>query len=324
MPLILPPTDANIRTAATRLRLGDPVAFPTETVYGLGAHTMNPAAIDRLYELKGRPADNPLIAHVADRSAARKLVSRWDDRCELLATRFWPGPLTLVLPRADRVGPRATAGLPTIAVRCPSHPVALSLLGEFDGPVSAPSANRSGYVSPTTAQHVADDFAGQIDMIILEGGPCGGGIESTVLDLSAGLPRILRPGGVTIEQVREVIGDVEQPRISEQGSSPGSSMQHYSPRKPVELVDPGALSSHVAARRSAASVLCFDGSMVRPPHEAIVMPRSAESYAARLYDALRGADRAAASTSIIIELPPMQDGVWSAIHDRLRRAATER
>jgi L-threonylcarbamoyladenylate synthase len=230
MPLILPPTDANIRTAATRLRLGDVIAFPTETVYGLGGDTMNPAAIERIYRLKGRPADNPLIAHVAAQSEARVLAARWDDRCEKLALRFWPGPLTLVVPRADAVPGASTAGLPTIAVRCPNHPVARALLEEFAGPISAPSANRSGYVSPTTAQHVADDFADQVDMMVLDGGPCGGGIESTVLEVSDDVPRILRPGGVTAEQIRAVIGDVWQAPVARQAASPGTSMQHYSPR----------------------------------------------------------------------------------------------
>ena len=143
MPLILPPTEASIRTAATRLRLGDVIAFPTETVYGLGGDTMNPVAIDRIYKLKGRPADNPLIAHVADRATACRLAARWDDRCDALARRFWPGPLTIVLPRAAHVPAASTAGLPTIAMRCPNHPVARALLDEFAGPLSAPSANRS-------------------------------------------------------------------------------------------------------------------------------------------------------------------------------------
>ncbi len=218
MPRLVEPTDEGIVEAVRQLRRGAIVVFPTETVYGLGADTFNPEAIDAVYALKGRSQDMPLIAHVYDSRQARELVAVWDDRCERLVERFWPGPLTLVLPRADHLPSRATAGRSTIAVRAPAHPVARKLIGGFDGPISAPSANRSGDRSPTTAGHVVADLAEFEDLMVLDGGPCEVGIESTVLDLtpesaSEGAPadrpsppRVLRLGGVSREEIQDVVG----------------------------------------------------------------------------------------------------------------------
>jgi L-threonylcarbamoyladenylate synthase len=324
MPRIVPPTDESIARAVKTLRAGGVVAFPTETVYGLGADTFSPAAIAEVYHLKGRPTDNPLIAHVRNVDDARKLVKQWDDRCEKLARMFWPGPLTLVLPRADNIPSTITAGLDTIAVRCPSHPVARQLLEAFGAPLSAPSANRSGHVSPTQARHVADDFARIPDaetLLILDGGDSEVGIESTVVDMTAAVPRVLRPGSIGLEQLQEVLGPMDAPRMQSQSSSPGTSMLHYAPRTPVELVDTDELRQRLAAPGGTPlAVLCFSPPFVKPPHRPVGMPRRADQYARRLYDALRRAD-AFGCGRILIELPPADNALWRAVHDRLRRAA---
>jgi L-threonylcarbamoyladenylate synthase len=330
MPRIAPPTLETIAHAAGVLHAGGAVAFPTETVYGLGALTLNQAGLEQVYQLKGRPASNPLIAHVLDASQARLLIApgAWDARCHALAERFWPGPLTLVLPKASRVPDRATAGLPTIAVRSPAHQVARALI-EKAGPISAPSANRSGRVSPTTAQHVFDEFndpadAIARDLLIIDGGQCELGIESTVLDLSAGgQPRLLRPGSVTLEQLRDVLGEIDAPAITSQAASPGTASSHYAPQTPVELVDTAALRSTLAAHAAAGRrcvALCFDVAAVAPPHAAIGMAQDAGQYARDLYRALREAD-ARGHDSIIIELPASSSQQWRAINDRVRRAA---
>jgi L-threonylcarbamoyladenylate synthase len=318
MPRLVKPTDDLIADAATRLRDGRVVAFPTETVYGLGADTFNVDAIDRVFALKGRPLDNPLIAHVLEEQQARTVCS-WDDRCSQLAREFWPGPLTLVLPRAAAVPREATAGWPTIAVRAPAHPVARGLLAAFGRSISAPSANRSGHVSPTTARHVADDFAADADLLILDGGPCAVGIESTVLDLTGSMPSVLRPGAVSVETLRERLGEVAIGDIAHQAASPGTTSRHYAPQTTTELVSPAELAPRLDTLRSPAVVLCFDGSAVGAPHQAIVMPRAPEAYAARLYGALREAD-ALRPGRIVVEQPPSAEGMWLAVHDRLRRA----
>lgn len=318
-PLLLEPTDAAIAQAALQLRQGEVVAFPTETVYGLGGDTFNRKAIRRIYALKGRPGDNPLIAHVLDARLLDRLVERWDDRSQALADRFWPGPLTIVVKKSASVPDEATAGLPTIAVRCPAHEVARALLQSFGGPISAPSANRSGRVSPTRAEHVATDFIDVDDLLILDAGPSRVGIESTVIDLSGAKPRVLRPGSITREQLETIVGTVESPWIDSQASAPGTNLKHYAPRKPAELVSAAALPSRLAALREPAAVLCFDARAAPAPHRALVMPRQAEPYAAALYTALREADSLAVAR-ILIEAPPYRSGVWSAVHDRLRRA----
>ncbi len=223
------------------------------------------------------------------------------------------------MPRGPLVPERATAGWPTIAVRAPAHPVARRLLLEFGGPVSAPSANRSGHVSPTTARHVADDFADTADLLILDGGACDIGIESTVLDLTADPPAVLRPGAVTVEALRSVLGDVAVARSAGQVASPGTSPRHYAPWTAAELVEPEALAERLEALREPAVVLLRDPRRVPAPHRAIEMPAEAEAYAARLYDALREAD-AAGVARILIERPPGREGLWPAIADRLERA----
>jgi len=313
-----PGTVAAINEAAARLRAGGVVAFPTETVYGLGADTFNPEAIERIYRLKGRPADNPLIAHVLDVGQARHLTRRWDDRCDALAKRFWPGPLTLVLMRADRVPPEATADLPTIAVRSPRHAAARALLRAFGGPISAPSANRSGRISPTCAAHVAADFADAGDLLILDGGPCDVGIESTVLDMTQRPPAVLRPGSVTVAALCEELGEAAAAAPAlQQGPSPGTSPFHYAPVTPAELVSD--VQGRLKSLAAPAVAVCLDAGRVAPPHRAIPMPADAGAYAAELYDALRRAD-AMRCALIVIERPAAQGELWDAIRDRLRRA----
>src|SRR3954468_3925357 len=198
------------------LRSGGLVAFPTETVYGLGADATNAAAGEKIFHVKGRPLTNPLICHVADEDVARRYVTVWPRAAQALVDRFWPGPLTVVLPKTDAIAANVTAGLGSVGLRAPDHLLTLEMLRAFDGPVAGPSANRSTHVSPTTAQHVRDEFGDAIDLI-LDGGPCAVGIESTVLDLSADHPRILRPGGVSRASIEEVIGtvDVRNPVVTE-------------------------------------------------------------------------------------------------------------
>jgi len=312
-------SEAAVAAAADRLRAGEPVAFPTETVYGLGADTFNTAALERVYALKGRPADNPLIAHVLDADQARRVAAVWEDRCELLANSCWPGPLTIVVPRAAGVPRIATAGWPSIAVRAPAHPVARRLLDAFGGPISAPSANRSGGVSPTTAGHVAADFADHADLLVLDGGPCTVGIESTVVDLTGDVPRLLRPGPVGIERLRAMLGEVTVPDSVAQAPSPGTTPRHYAPQTPTAIVDAAALAGRLAETTAPATVLCFAAATVPPPHRAIEMPPTPEAYAARLYAALREADRAGPQRILVVR-PPSVEGLWKAIGDRLQRA----
>jgi L-threonylcarbamoyladenylate synthase len=331
VPRIVASTPSAIAEAAHILRAGGVAAFPTETVYGLGALTLNERALNLVYELKGRPATNPLIAHVLDAEQAKLVIEpgAWNDRCDRLAGLFWPGPLTLVLRKSPRVPARATAGFPTIALRSPAHPVARGLIEQAGEPISAPSANRSGRVSPTTPQHVMDEFKDvpeARDLMILDGGASEVGIESTVLDLSDATrrARILRHGAVTIEQLRAALGEVDAPEIAAQTSSPGTSAAHYSPQTPAELIEPRDRGLAKALDRCAqtgvpCAVLCFDREQVRLPHSALPMPADANEYARVMYDMLRRAD-ALGCDRILIESPPSSNDLWRAIHDRLRRA----
>jgi len=319
MPRLVASDDAGIQAAAERIQAGAVAAFPTETVYGLGASTFDPAALRRIYAMKGRPLDNPLIAHVLDAVDARRLVQGWDTRCSRLAAAFWPGPLTLILPRAEVVPDEAVAGLSSIAVRSPMHPVARSLLYAVDGPVSAPSANRSGHVSPTTAEHVMADFPDEPELLVLDGGRAGFGIESTVLDLSGERPLIRRPGSVTAEALRRFVGPVHVLHAGEQGISPGTSPVHYAPDRPAIMVPSARLLVFLSSLQSPAAVLVMPGTSVRPPHVAIPMDPDAEGYARMLYARLREAE-ATGLARIVIEEPAGREGVWLAVLDRLRRA----
>ena len=247
MTVVHPVHADSITDAATRLGAGRIVAFPTETVYGLGGDTFSAPAIDAIYALKGRPADNPLIAHVTDASMALRVAAQWPDAADRLVDGYWPGPLTIVVQRHPAVPAEAAGGRDTIAVRAPAHAAARALLDAFGGPISAPSANRSGHVSPTTAAHVAADFADAADLLVLDGGPCSIGIESTVVDLASAPPRLLRPGSVTVDELRRMLPDLVVPTIAGQEASPGTASAHYAPRRPAELVDPSALDERLGA-----------------------------------------------------------------------------
>lgn len=321
------------------------MAFPTETVYGLGADGTSPAAVRRIFAAKGRPGDNPLILHIAMAADLHALVRSVPREANILAREFWPGPLTMVLPRAASVPDAVTAGLDTVAVRMPSHPVALALIRAAGVPVAAPSANRSGRPSPTRAEHVLADLEGRIE-VILDAGPTGVGLESTVLDLTVSPPMILRPGGVTSEDLERVLGRVElHPAAAgesvalAQARSPGMKYVHYAPEARVVLVegDQAAVAGRVRAlaegyRTAGLRVAilatggdseAYSGYDVWRPGTASVAPggRTA-AVAAGLYAALRDMDRAGVEVIIVEGIDAR--GLGLAIMNRLRRAASER
>jgi L-threonylcarbamoyladenylate synthase len=316
-------THPSIATAAAVLRAGGLVAFPTETVYGLGADALNPDAVRKVFELKGRPHRNPLIVHVADIATARAVASEWPPLAQRLAERFWPGPLTIVVPKHASIPTDVTAGTPTVGIRCPDHPMALDLLRAFGGPLVAPSANPSGFVSPTTADHVREGFPGA-ELLVLDGGPCRAGIESTVVSLTMDPPTILRTGAIPIDDLRAMIPTLRSGAADALGSlgSPGRLPSHYAPRAAVRLVSPAEIRAGAIPPGSCALVMSTDYTPAPGAH-IIAMPEDALAYAARLYAALREAD-AIRPAEIIVELPESSSGLWEAIHDRLRRAAAPR
>lgn len=322
MPRLEQATEEAVSAAVQCLRRSGVVAFPTETVYGLGGDTFSVSALRTIYELKQRPADNPLIAHVVDLAMAEPLLADTsaETRLALLASRYWPGPLTIVVRKHAEVPDEATGGRGTIAIRAPRHPVAQRLLQSFNGPVSAPSANRSGFISPTTAQHVADDFADVRDLLILDGGQCVVGLESTVLDLTNRTPRILRPGAITAENLRDVLGDVESPDIRIQDASPGTRASHYAPRTPAALLQRDELVATARASTDRLALIVLAPLEADTPHAQLLMTAEPRMYAMQLYRALREAD-ALDVKRILIERPPTDDDPrWAAVHDRLTRA----
>ena len=329
MPTV-PATPESIAEAARLIRAGALVAFPTETVYGLGADALDESAVRRIFAAKGRPSFNPVIAHVADADGARALVAAWPEAAERLAARFWPGPLTLVLPKRPAVPDAATAGLPAVAVRVPSHPVALALLRAAATPIAAPSANRYTQVSPTTAQHVEKALGDRVDLI-LDGGPTAVGIESTVVDLTGERPRLLRPGTIDAAALGEVLGEVplraavprraDAPRLA-----PGMVERHYAPRAAVWILDPArplGIAARVRAVRDEGGkvgALLLSPPPAEPPIDhPIAMPDDPARYARRLYAALHELDDAGC-TVILAERPPT-DPRWVGIRDRLERAS---
>lgn len=323
MPVVLDPSPEHVAECAARLKRGLAVAFPTETVYGLGCDSTSEPAVSAVYALKGRPPSNPLIAHVLDAAMAKKSVIGWDVRAQRLADAFWPGPLAIVLPRRAEICAASVGGRTTVAVRAPAHPVARALIAAFGGPVSAPSANRSGRVSPTTAAHVAEEFADVADLPILDGGSCEVGLESTVLDLSRARPMILRPGAVTAADLEPIIGPVAAPVIGGQASSPGTSPWHYAPLTPCVRVAAEELAARLATETGTVAVVAPAGTRVDAPHELLAMPHHAAAYAQLLYATLRKAD--AMGAALIAIVPPKETGgLWDAAHDRIRRATARR
>lgn len=309
----------NIAEAARLIRDGELVAFPTETVYGLGGDATNERAVAKIFEAKGRPQFNPLISHVLDASEARRLVL-WNATADKLAAHFWPGPLTLVLPRGkdSAIALLATAGLDTAAIRAPAHKMAQALIRAAGRPIAAPSANRSGTVSPTRAEHVVQSLGDRVKLI-LDGGPCPVGLESTVLDLTTSVPTLLRPGGATREAIEAVIGTVALSDALPSGNaahkSPGQLESHYAPAAPVRLD-----ATNVAGDEG---LLAFGP---RPPagaRQSLNLSPAGDlaEAAANLFAMLRALDRPGISRIAVMPIP--ETGLGLAINDRLRRAATD-
>lgn len=328
------PAPAAIDAAARRLDAGELVAFPTETVYGLGADARNPQAVARIYAAKGRPATHPVIVHLAPGDDPGGWVRTLGADARRLIDAFWPGPLTLILKRADAIPDAVSGGQDSIGLRCPSHPVAQALLRAFSdlqhghGGVAAPSANKFGHVSPTTAQHVRDEFGDSVH--VLDGGACDVGIESTIIDLSRGFPALLRPGRITSQQLADVLGaaprlpdgsDATAPRAS------GTLKAHYAPRTPLALLPLEAILCEVAAHApherlaviARASLPQAEALRARPNLQFVAAPDDPHVYARELYRMLRELDSANVLRIFIEPLPATAE--WAAVNDRLRRAA---
>ncbi|MDQ7969162.1 MAG: L-threonylcarbamoyladenylate synthase [Oxalicibacterium faecigallinarum] len=315
-----------IRDAARRLERGDLVAFPTETVYGLGADAENRCAVTYIYEAKGRPSNHPVIVHVAPEADLSYWVKSVPEDAHKLIAAFWPGPLTLILKRADNIPDTVSGGQDSIGIRCPSHPVAQALLRTFKdgkGGVAAPSANRFGHVSPTTAQHVRDEFGPNNPLVscVLDGGQSDVGIESTIVDLSRGKAVLLRPGHIDIDALAAVLGyspslpDAEAPRVS------GALDAHYAPSTPVVQIATAELKSILARLQNAgytAALMHYTDADVSAT-TTIKLSQDASAYAHDLYAGLRKMDEAKADV-IVVEMPPAGEA-WRGINDRLRRAA---
>lgn len=319
----------DIDRAQAALRAGKLVAFPTETVYGLGADALNVTAVSRIFQVKGRPANHPLIVHIASVDELPRWAERVPETALRLASAFWPGPLTLLLPKAAGVPNATTGGLPSVGLRVPAHPVALELLQSFGGGVAAPSANRFGRVSPTRAEHVRADLGDEID-VLLDGGECGVGVESTIVDLTGNAPVLLRPGGVTAEQIESLLG-VHLSRNAASGvRAPGMLASHYAPRADVELVALQALGTRareLSDRGRRVAVLIASAAEQRavldiPGLTLLELGASEASAAHELYAALREAD--ATGAEVVLAVPPSTQGLGEALADRLSKAAAPR
>ncbi|WP_432165486.1 L-threonylcarbamoyladenylate synthase [Streptomyces sp. bgisy031] len=317
---------SDIEKAAGVLRGGGLVALPTETVYGLGANAEDPAAVARIFQVKGRPPSHPLIVHIGGAEQLDDWVEDVSETARLLAERFWPGPLTLVLRRGSRVPLEATGGLDTVAVRVPDHPVALALLSAFGGGVTAPSANRFGSVSPTTADHVRAELGDAVDFV-LDGGACEVGVESTIVDVTGDAPSILRPGGVTREDLEAVLGCSLAVPSTSRVRVPGQHPSHYAPRAKVILVEPEKVVSEAElAQELGHRVGVFlPESFADAPlkvHAVVTVPGSLAAYARDLYGFLRELDQQ--GCDLIIASVPAEEGLGLAIANRLGRAAGPR
>jgi L-threonylcarbamoyladenylate synthase len=302
----------DIHKAAQLLRSGELVVFPTETVYGLGANALDSSAVRKIYALKGRPASSPLIVHVASVAEARTLAREWPEDAERLARQFWPGPLSIVVPKMPVIPDEVTAGLPTVGLRMPSHPLALRFLREAGVPVAAPSANRFTQLSPTTAQHVREAF-GEETPFLLDGGPCEVGLESTVIAVTKDGLEVLRPGMALVDDAAPIAWAAIEPAAPGAAHrSPGQHQKHYSPRTRVVLVHRGYLPHQ---GRGAYLWYAYDAAAAWK----LRMPEQPEAYAAMLYSVLHDLDRQGYDW-IAVELPPLAPE-WAAIRDRLLRAA---
>lgn len=312
--VVHPVSPETLSEAAERLRAGELVAFPTETVYGLGANARDPVAVARIFATKGRPATNPVIVHVADFAAARAVVAEWPETAEVLARAFWPGPLTMVLPKHPDIPAIVTAGGPTVAVRCPAHPVAQELIRLAGVPIAAPSANGSGELSPTTAAHVVRSL-GAHAVWVLDGGPCSGGVESTVVAITPEGVRLLRPGLIPESQLQAVLKTltVAEPGINptQPLPAPGMLTRHYAPRTALEIAEDETEAAFLANLYITAGLKVARWQPTGSPAEV----------ATRLYAELHALDDGGFDR-IIATLPP-HHGDWRAIRDRLTRAASE-
>ncbi len=304
-----------IDRAAEVLRRGGLVAFPTETVYGLGANALDGAAVGRIFDAKGRPATNPIIVHIGDMFGVLNVAAEWSETAARLAARFWPGPLTLVVPKTERIPSIVTAGGPTVALRCPNHPVAQALIRAAGVPIAAPSANRSTELSPTRGEHVLKSLNGRID-ILLDGGPCSAGIESTVVDVTGTRPCLLRPGPISVPMLEEVCATVTIREMSEGvARSPGQLARHYSPRTPLVLAD-NADAEQLRLTEAGFRAISLGPDQI---YEYVAIPDDPTGYAAELYAALHDLDDGRYDR-IVIALPP-DTPEWAAVRDRLMRAA---
>lgn len=316
-----------IAEAVRRLRKGGLVAFPTETVYGLGALALDADAVARVFAAKGRPSSNPLIVHVSSIEMAQRLTTNWTAQAHKLATTFWPGPLSLVVAKAATIPDVVTAGGPTVAIRMPAHPCTLALIAALDEPLVGPSANTSGSISPTTAAHVRDTFD-EATVYVLDGGPCIRGIESTVVDVSSAVPHILRPGMVTEYEIESALETKVTTCNDDAGiaRSPGLLPLHYAPRARTVIVDSSELNAALAD--GGALVVAITHSRIVAPFRAFLLGDDPERYAAQVYATLRDAD-ALKPDLIVIERLPLgttlrEQALWRAIGDRLSRAAADR
>jgi L-threonylcarbamoyladenylate synthase len=319
----------DIDRAAAALRAGQLVAFPTETVYGLGADALNVNAVARIFRVKGRPADHPLIVHVASTEELPRWASHVPESARRLAAAFWPGPLTLLLPKAPHVPSATTGGLSSVGLRVPAHPLALELLRHFEGGIAAPSANRFGRVSPTRAEHVRADLGDDVDLL-LDGGECGVGLESTIVDLTRDTPVLLRPGGVTAAQIESILGVELSRHAAREVRAPGMLASHYAPQATVELVtraELGARASELATSGRRVAILIASGDereAVRGVAGLTLLELGSgdASAAHELYAALRQAD--AAGAEVVLAVPPAARGLGEALADRLSKAAGPR
>lgn len=323
---LLPGSDpAALAEAAALLRGGELVAFPTETVYGLGADGLNPEAVAKIYAAKGRPSNNPLILHVADIAAARALVSEWPETAQRLAERFWPGPLTLVLPAAPCVPDIVRAGNPTVALRCPAHPVALALLKATGRPLAAPSANRTTEISPTTASHVKRGLEGRL-VLVLDGGPTEAGLESTIVGLHVDPPSLLRPGPIPPSELEALLGPLTRfsGAVAEGAlqAAPGMAERHYAPKARLTMHAATDLAAVLRHETGRVVVVALGPPPELPAGSDLrLLPARPDAVGAALYALLHDLD-AEGVDRILFQAPPEEDA-WLAVRDRLRRASAE-
>ncbi len=324
-------TEKDIEAAAAILRAGGLVGIPTETVYGLGANGLDPAAVRRIFKAKGRPQDNPLILHIPDPSWLERYCRDVPAAARRLAEQFWPGPLTMILPRRALVPDEVTCGLETVGVRCPDHPVTLAIIRAAGVPVAAPSGNRSGRPSPTCARHMLEDMEGRIQAVV-DGGPCGVGVESTIVDLTLPVPRLLRPGGLPLEALEAVLGRVDVDRAvtaplspGEKPRAPGMKYRHYAPQAPVTVVTGDGAATAAYIRRQAGAntgVICFGEYRDRFPGctvRSIGPAGDRGEQARRVFDALRSFD--GTPVTAIFAQCPGEEGLGLAVANRLKKAA---